>query len=302
MRILVTGGNGFLGKHLVERLLYLDDEPSVFVSASATNDLRDRQEVKRLFETFQPDIVFHLAAKVGGIGANQRHPYQFFYDNATMGINVIQQSIESGIDKLIMVGTTCSYPKLCTIPFNEKELFDGYPEETNAPYGIVKRMLLAGLQAAQKEHGLRYVYLIPTNLYGPGDNFNPETSHVIPALIRKCLEAKTEITVWGTGRATRDFLYVQDCVDALVLAMKKYDRPEPLNVGSGQEINIQTLLYFIKELVGFIGLVNWDTSKPDGQPRRKLNTRAIKYALDWEAKTNLKDGLRNTIEWYKSTF
>ncbi len=300
MKITVTGGEGFLGKHLVAKLAANND---VYKVSSSAYDLRKVDHVKSLFShTGKPDIVFHLAARVGGIGANRLHPGQFFYDNMLMGMNIIHQSMLQKVDKLIIVGTTCSYPKLGPIPFHESSLFDGYPEETNAPYGIAKRALLTMCQAYQLEYGLRFAYLIPTNLYGPGDNFNPETSHVIPALIKRCFEDKDKIIVWGSGKATRDFLYVEDCVEALVLAMDKYDRPEPLNVGSGEETNIKMLLYLIRKATGHEGQIKWDSSKPDGQPRRKLNTRAIKDALDWQAQTSLIEGLRSAVEWYQSTF
>ncbi len=301
MKITVTGSSGFLGKHLVKKLAAMDSNHDIYAPSGQERNLCLNDDVEGLIEhNRKTDIVFHLAARVGGIGANRLHPGQFFHDNMLMGMNVIHQCMLHNVGKLIIVGTTCSYPKLAHIPFHESSLFDGYPEETNAPYGIAKRALLTMCQAYQQEYGLRFAYLIPTNLYGPGDNFNPETSHVIPALIKKCFDDKDKITVWGSGKATRDFLYVEDCVEALMLAMDKYDRPEPLNVGSGEEINIKMLLYLIRKAISHKGQIEWDSSKPDGQPRRKLNTRAIKDALGWQARTSLVEGLKETVEWYQS--
>lgn len=299
MTIIITGGNGFLGSHLVKQL----GDREIFVPRSSSYDLRYEDDTRRMFKDAGPvDIVFHLAATVGGIGANRLHPGKFFYDNMLMSINVIHQASIAQVKKLIFVGTTCSYPKFAHIPFNEFSLFDGFPEETNAPYGIAKRAALVMLQAYQAEYGLNFNYLIPTNLYGPGDNFDDSTSHVIPALIKKCLQAKAQgdevITVWGTGNASRDFVYVEDAAGALVLAMERYERTEPLNLGSGNEIKISTLIYFIKEATGYKGDIVYDTSKPDGQPRRCLNTKETKAALNWTATTGLKEGLQKTVEWY----
>lgn len=297
--VIVTGGSGFLGSHLIAKL----GDREIFAPRSIDYDLRRENDTRRMFDYIgQPDIVFHLAATVGGIGANRMHPGRFFYDNMLMSLNVIHQAMLHKVGKLIVIGTTCSYPKFAPIPFNEFSLFDGYPEETNAPYGIAKRAALVMLQAYQAEYGLHFNYLIPTNLYGPGDNFEDSTSHVIPALIKKCLQAKKEgendVTVWGTGKATRDFVYVEDVADALVLAMDNYDRPEPLNLGSGDEVKINTLVYFIQEATGFEGKIKYDTSQPDGQPRRCLNTKDAKNALGWTATTTLKEGLQKTVEWY----
>lgn len=297
--VIITGGSGFLGSHLVKKL----NDRELFIPRSIDYDLRREDDTRRMFDYIgQADIVFHLAATVGGIGANRLHPGKFFYDNMQMSLNVIHQAMLHKVGKLIYIGTTCSYPKFAPIPFSEFSLFDGYPEETNAPYGIAKRAALTMLQAYQAEYGLNFNYLIPTNLYGPGDNFDDDSSHVIPALIKKCLAAKRqgddEIIVWGTGKATRDFVYVEDVTRALVLAMDNYDRPEPLNLGSGDEVKIGTLIYFIKEATGFDGNIKYDTSKPDGQPRRRLNPVEAKNALNWMATTSLQDGLQKTVEWY----
>lgn len=300
--VIVTGGSGFLGRHLITQLGKLGKR-EIFAPGSSAYDLRHRVDVKRLFkDAGQADVLFHLAATVGGIGANRLHPGRFFYDNMMMSLNVIHQAMRCKVSKIIFVGTTCSYPKFAPLPFSEHSLFDGFPEETNAPYGIAKRASLVMLQAYQAEYGQRFNYLIPTNLYGPGDNFDDSSSHVIPALIKKCLIAKErnepEITVWGTGKASRDFVYVEDVAKALILAMDNYDRPEPLNLGSGEEVTISTLIHFIKEATGYRGKTTYDTSKPDGQPRRCLNIREAKMALDWQAETSLKDGLQKTVEWY----
>lgn len=300
--VVVTGGAGFLGSHLVKKLAGRE----VFVPRSCDYDLRYQIDVKRLFNhAGSVDVLFHLAATVGGIGANRLHPGKFFYDNMLMSLNIIHEAMLRKIGKVVFVGTTCSYPKFAPIPFSEFNLFDGFPEETNAPYGIAKRAALVMLQAYQAEYGLKFNYLIPTNLYGPGDNFDDSTSHVIPALIKKCLEARAsgadKITVWGSGRPTRDFVFVEDVANALVLAMDNYDRPEPLNLGSGQEVQINTLIHFIKQATGFEGAVEYDSSRPDGQPRRKLNTNEAKRALGWTATTSLIDGLQKTVDWYVQT-
>lgn len=297
--VIITGGAGFLGSHLVSKL----DGRDIFIPRSSNYDLRYMEDTERLFKDAGPvDVLFHLAATVGGIGANRHHPGKFFYDNMLMSLNVIHQAMRHKVGKIIFVGTTCSYPKFAPIPFNEFNLFDGFPEETNAPYGIAKRAALVMLQAYEAEYGLKFNYLIPTNLYGPGDNFDDSSSHVIPALIKKCLAAKAEgadhITVWGTGRPTRDFVYIEDVADALVLAMDNYHRSEPLNLGSGEEVQINTLAYFIQQATGFNGTVEYDKSQPDGQPRRKLNTKEAKWAIGWTATTSLREGLQKTVEWY----
>lgn len=303
MNVLCTGSNGFMGHHLMAKLQAKGYEP--LGVRSEAYDLRKVDVVEHLFNSAgKIDVLFHLAATVGGIGANQLHPGKFFYDNMMMGMNIIHASRQHNVGKIVMVGSTCSYPKFAPIPFGEHSLFDGYPEETNAPYGIAKRSLLVMLQAYQQEYGLRFAYLIPTNCYGPGDKFDDNTSHVIPALIKKCLQAKvnneSSITAWGSGKASRDFVYVEDVAEALVLAMEKYDSPEPLNLGSGNEINISTLVYLIKQATGYSGNTVFDTSKPDGQPRRRLDTKAARAALGWEATTDLPIGLAKTVEWYQT--
>ncbi len=301
-KVVCTGGAGFLGSHLCD--LLREKGCDLFVPRSQDYDLRYPVYVDSLFHRIKDiDILLNLAANVGGIGYNQRHPYSLFYNNAIMGINLINSAIEFGVKKFVQIGTTCSYPKWAKPPFSEEALWDGYPEETNAPYGLAKKMLLVQLQAARDEFGFNGIYLLPTNLYGPKDTFVPYRSHVIPALIHKCLEAKekeeTSITVWGTGRATRDFLYVNDAAEAIILAAEKYNHPDPLNLGSGQEISIAVLAHHIVELSSYKGNIVWDVAEPDGQPRRLLNTSRAKDALGWTAKTDLKTGLKQTIEWYK---
>lgn len=303
--VLVTGGSGFLGQHLVGRLRELGCEP--VAPRQVECNLIHQDETDELIQSVQPDVIFHLAANVGGIGYNRHYPYQLFMDNALMGLNLINAAVLFGRrqQKFIQVGTVCAYPKHCPPPFNEKNLWWGYPEETNAAYGLAKKMLLPCLQSARAELGFNGIYLLPTNLYGPGDEFEPYRSHVIPALIRKCIEARDSqaeiVEVWGTGEASRDFLYVEDAVEGLILSAEKYNRPEPLNLGSGEEIRIGALVYLIKEIVGFKGQIIWDMTQPDGQPRRCLDTRSAKNALGWVAKVILKEGLQRTIEWYQST-
>lgn len=296
---VITGARGFVGSHLSSLL------PNAYGVSSSAYDLRRPAHIEALFKhAGKVDTLYHLAALVGGIGANATHPARFFYDNMIMGVQLVHAAYLHGVSKFVCVGTTCSYPKFSPIPFKEFNLFDGYPEETNAPYGIAKRSLLVMLQAYQQEYGLRFAYVIPTNLYGPGDNFEDSTSHVIPALIKKCLKAKAEnapsIEVWGTGKASRDFLYVEDAAQAIKLAGKNYDRPEPLNLGSGEEVRIDTLVYLIKEITGYTGKTVWNTSNPDGQPRRCLDTKAARQALGWQAETKLRDGLEKTVKWYES--
>jgi GDP-L-fucose synthase len=300
--VVVTGGAGFLGSHLVD--LLHENKCKPFVPRCQDYDLRYPVDISRMYQDAGAvDVLFNLAANVGGIGYNRAHPYALYYDNAIMATQVIHHAILQGVRKLVQVGTTCSYPKFCPAPFDERSLWDGYPEETNAPYGLAKRNLLVQLQAARAEFGFNGIYLIPTNLYGPRDEFGPERSHVIPALIGRCVEARENgrdsVTVWGTGRATRDFLYVRDAAEALLAAAERYNRPEPLNVGSGEEVTIAYLLHLIKELTGFKGREDWDMTKPDGQPRRKLSVGATRQALGWEAKTPLRGGLEETIRWYE---
>src|ERR1700730_16531014 len=290
-RVVVTGGHGFLGSFVVDRLRAAGAK-EVVVPRSDKHDLRIQTEALRLYTDARPDIVIHLAAVVGGIGANRKNPRRFFHDHAIMGLNVIEAGRIAGIEKFVCAGTICSYPKFTPVPFREKDFWNGYPEETNAPYGLAKKMLLVQLQAYREEYGFNGIYLTPVNLYGPRDNFDLESSHVIPALIRKCCEAKkshsAEITAWGTGSATREFLYVEDAAEAIVLAAEKYEKPDLVNLGSGEEISIRDLLEIICALIGYLGAVRWDIAKPDGQPRRCLDTSRAVAEFDWRAKTTLR--------------
>lgn len=300
-RVIVTGGHGFLGSFVVEKLRAAGAR-EVVASRSEFHDLRIQSEALRLYTDSRPDIVIHLAAVVGGIGANRANPGRFFYDNAMMGMNMIEAARIVGIEKFVCAGTICSYPKFTPVPFREEDFWNGYPEETNAPYGLAKKMLLVQLQAYREQYGLNGIYLTPVNLYGPRDNFDLETSHVIPALIRKCQEAKNnnsaEIVAWGTGNATREFLYVQDAAEAIVLAAEKYSKPALVNLGSGEEISVRDLLEMIRSQSGSTAAVRWDASKPDGQPRRCLDTSRAFAEFGWRAKTSLGDGLKKTIDWY----
>ena len=300
-RITVTGGGGFLGRHVVallERRGY-----DVFVPRRARYDLTEETAVRRLYADAKPHIVVHLAAIVGGIGANRREPGRFFYQNLHMGTMLMEHARREGIRKFVGVGTICSYPKLTPVPFTEDHLWDGYPEETNAPYGIAKKMLLVQGQAYRQQYGFNAIHLLPVNLYGPGDNFDPETSHVIPALIRKCLEAQergqSEIVCWGDGSPTREFLYVEDCAEGIVLATERFDGPEPVNLGSGIEISIRDLTMRVADSSGFRGRVVWDASKPNGQPRRCLDTSRARELFGFSARTDFRDGLLRTIDWYR---
>jgi len=301
-RVVVTGGAGFLGSVVVRKLQERGCK-QITIPRSREVDLREKAAIRRLLNDAQPDMVVHLAGLVGGIGANREHPAEFFYDNAIMGIQLIQQSYLAGVDKFICVGTICSYPKFAPVPFKEEELWNGYPEETNAPYGLAKKMLLAQLQAYRQQYGFNGIFLLPVNLYGPGDNFNPESSHVIPAVIKKCLDAvragRDEIVVWGTGEVTREFLYVEDAAEGIVLAAERYDKPEPVNIGAGIEISIEELVKIIAEHTGFSGKIIWDRSKPDGQPRRMLDTNRAKQAFGFRATVEFEDGLRRTVDCYK---
>jgi GDP-L-fucose synthase len=302
-RVVVSGGGGFLGSVVVEKLRAAGCR-EITVPRRREYDLREKSEALRLYKDARPDIFIHLAAVVGGIGANRANPGLFFYDNATMGLHVIEAARIAGLEKFVCAGTICSYPKFTPVPFREEDFWNGYPEETNAPYGLAKKMLLVQLQAYRQQYGLNGIYLTPVNLYGPGDNFDPETSHVIPALIRKCWEAKesraAEITAWGTGSATREFLYVADAAEAIVLAAEKYAKPDLVNLGSGEEISIRDLLEQVRSLVGFAGAVRWDATKPDGQPRRCLDTARALAEFGWRAKTRLQDGLKETIRWFEN--
>ena len=300
-RICVTGGAGFLGTHLIRRLKE-HGAREIFVPRYPEYDLVREADIIRMIDTAKPDIIIHLAAKVGGIGANRERPGEFFYDNLMMGVQLIHQSWLKGVEKFVAIGTICAYPKYTPIPFKEEDLWNGYPEETNAPYGLAKKMLLVQSQAYREQYGYNSIFLLPVNLYGPGDNFNPASSHVIPALIRKCLEAKeqgaTEIVAWGDGSPTREFIYVEDAAEGITLATERYNSSEPVNIGSGFEISIKDLTETIARLTGFTGTIRWDTSKPNGQPRRKLDTTRAREAFGFEAKTDFEEGLKRTIDWY----
>lgn len=303
-RVTVTGGSGFLGRFVVSKLQERGAK-DVFVPRKADYDLRQHAAVMDLLNDARPDVIIHMAAVVGGIGANRAHPAEFFYDNMMMGIQLMHEAWRAGGQKFVTVGTVCAYPKFTPVPFREENLWDGYPEETNAPYGLAKKMLLVQGQAYRQQYGYNTIYLLPTNLYGPHDNFDLETSHVIPALIRKALEAKErgekQLVAWGTGSPTREFLYVEDAAEGIVLAAERYNGAEPVNLGSGMEISIKDLVETIARLVGFQGEIVWDTEKPDGQPRRSLDTsRAEKY-FGFRAHTSFEEGLSKTVAWYFST-
>jgi len=301
---MVTGGAGFLGSHLIEKLECRSSDVNIFVPRSDTYDLREKANVRRAFRRADPDIVLHLAATVGGIGANRDNPGQYFYDNAIMGIELLDQARKFDVEKFTILGTVCAYPKHTPVPFSEDDLFSGYPEETNAPYGIAKKALLTQSKAYRKQWGFNSIYLIPVNLYGPRDDFDLETSHVIPAIIRKCIEARERgddaITAWGTGEPTREFLYVEDAASGILDATERYDSSEPVNLGSSREISIRELVETIADETGFEGRIEWDTDKPDGQPRRKLDTTRAKERFGWEASTPFREGLRRTIDWYET--
>jgi len=302
VRVLVTGGAGFLGSHVVDRLRA--DGAEVFVPRRSEYDLTDAASVERLFADARPELVIHLAAEVGGIGANRDNPGRYWYSNLLMGAHVLEQTRLSGASKLVLMGTICAYPKFAPIPFHENDLWSGYPEETNAPYGIAKKTLLVGAHGYREQYGTNAIYLLPVNLYGPRDNFDLETSHVIPALIRKMIDAQErgddEIVLWGDGSPTREFLYVDDCAEAIVLAAQKYDGEEPVNLGTGEEISIRELAELIQELTGFAGRITCDTTKPNGQPRRKLDVTAAEERFGFRAATPLREGLQRTIEWYRA--
>jgi GDP-L-fucose synthase len=301
-RVTVSGGNGFLGSFVVEKL-HASGCKEIFSPRSRDYDLREKSQAEKLFHDAKPDVFIHLAAVVGGIGANRANPGTFFYDNAMMGINSIEAARVASTKKFVCAGTICSYPKFTPVPFREDNIWNGYPEETNAPYGLAKKMLLVQLQSYGQQYGMNGIYLTPVNLYGPRDNFDLESSHVIPALIRKCLEAKgknaPEIVAWGTGTATREFLYVEDAATAIVTAAEKYEKAEPVNLGSGEEISIKALLEQICVATGYHGTIRWDATKPDGQPRRCLDTSRAASEFGWRATTNLNDGLKKTIAWYE---
>ena len=303
-RVVVTGGSGFLGRFVVEELR-AHGAAEVFVPRSREYDLRDRDAIRRMLADARPDVVIHLAAVVGGIGANRENPGRFFYDNAIMGIELIEHARQAGVRKFVTVGTVCSYPKFAPVPFREADLWDGYPEETNAPYGLAKKMLLVQGQAYRQQYGFNVIHLLPVNLFGPHDNFDPESSHVIPALIRKCVEARdagaAEVELWGTGAASREFLYVEDAARGIVLAAERYDGEEPVNLGVGHEMSIRELAAAIAAVTGYRGGFRWDPSKPDGQPRRALDTARARERFGFTAAIPFEEGLRRTVEWYERT-
>jgi len=299
--ILLTGGAGFLGSHIVDELHARGvNDDQLYIPRSRDLDLRRWENCVKAVKG--KDIVIHLAAKVGGIGFNQNYPGELFYDNALMGIQLIEAARQEDVEKCVILGTVCAYPKFTPVPFSEDDLWNGYPEETNAPYGLAKKMLLVQSQAYRQQYGFNSIYLLPVNLYGPGDNFNPESSHVIPALIRKFVEAvhekRTSVDVWGTGAASREFLYVEDAARAIVLATERYNKPAPVNIGAGQEISIKDLVEIIRKQTGFTGEIRWDPSKPNGQPRRCLVTSRAKEEFGFEAQMPFEEGMRRTVEWY----
>ena len=297
MRAAVTGGGGFLGSHLVERLQ--NDGHEVFVARRADYDLTIEGDAARLFEDARPELVFHLAAEVGGIGANRANPGRYWYANLVMGAHVLEQARRTGVGKLVLAGTVCAYPKFAPIPFREDYLWNGYPEETNAPYGVAKKSILVGAQAYREQYGLDSIFLLPANLYGPRDNFHETNAHVIADLIRKLAAGEDEVVLWGDGSPTREFLYVEDCVEGIVLAAERYDGPEPVNLGAGKEISIRELAELVADVVGFRGKITWDTSMPNGQPRRSVDaTRALEL-FGFEARTPLREGLERTVAWYR---
>jgi GDP-L-fucose synthase len=302
-RVCVTGGAGFLGSYVVDRLK-AQGAREVSVPRRREFDLTDASAVRRLYDTARPDIVIHLAAEVGGIGANREHPAQFFYNNLMMGTQLLHEGWRSGIEKFVAIGTVCAYPKHTPVPFREDDLWNGYPEETNAPYGLAKKMLLVQSQAYRQQYGFNSIFLLPVNLYGPRDNFDPASSHVIPALIRKCLEARqrgdSEVVVWGDGSPTREFLYADDAAEGILLAAEHYNGSDPVNLGSSNEISIKDLVELIARVTGFAGAIRWDTTKPNGQPRRRLDISRARELFGFESKTSFETGLSRTVEWYLS--
>ena len=301
-RVCVTGGAGFLGTHLIRKLRE-NGARDIFIAQYPEYDLVKGEDIDRLLADAHPDVIIHLAAHVGGIGANREKPAEFFYDNLMMGVQLIHKAWQRGVEKFVAIGTICAYPKFTPIPFKEEHLWDGYPEETNAPYGLAKKMLLVQSQAYRQQYGFNSIFLLPVNLYGPGDNFNPASSHVIPALIRKCLEAQeqgaAEIVAWGDGSPTREFIYVEDAAECITRATLYYNGAEPVNIGSSFEISIKDLTELIARLTGFEGSIRWDPSKPNGQPRRKLDTTRAREYFGFEAKTDFEAGLKRTIDWYR---
>lgn len=303
-RVMVTGGAGFLGTQVVERLRQAGCR-EIFVPRSAQYNLVEREAARRALKDARPDVIIHLAAVVGGIGANRANPGRYFYENLMMGVQLMEEARLAGVEKMTAVGTICSYPKFTPIPFREEDIWAGYPEETNAPYGLAKKMLLVQAQAYREQYGFNAIHLVPVNLYGPNDNFDPASSHVIPALIRKCLEARDRgdesITVWGDGTASREFLYVDDAAEGIVLATERYDDTDPVNLGSGREILIRDLVTLIAELTGFRGRIDFDPSMPNGQPRRCLDTSRAEQGFGFRSRTDFRTGLRETIAWYERT-
>jgi len=299
--VTVTGGSGFLGSYVVKKLEERGCR-NIFVPRSKDYDLVYYQACEKVYEDSRPDIVIHLAAKVGGIGANRENPGKFFYENLMMGVQMMDLGRRAGIEKFVAIGTICAYPKFTPVPFKEEDLWNGYPEETNAPYGLAKKMLLVQSQAYRQQYGFNAIYLLPVNLYGPGDNFDPKSSHVIPALIKKCLDAiankSKEITVWGSGKPTREFLYMEDAAEGILLASEKYNKPDPVNLGAGFEISIKDLVSLIAKLTDFKGRVLWDHSMPDGQPKRMLDTSRAEKEFGFKASIELEEGLRRTVDWY----
>jgi GDP-L-fucose synthase len=302
-RVVVTGGSGFLGSRLVAKLRAKSPK-EIFIPRRADYDLVQWDNVVRLYKDARPDLVIHLAGNVGGIGANRANPGRFFYDNLMMGVQMIEYARRQGISKFVALGTICSYPKFTPVPFREENLWDGYPEETNAPYGLAKKMLLVQAQAYREQYGFNTIFLLPVNLYGPNDNFDPNTSHAIPAIIRKCVDAvetgAKEVVLWGTGKATREFLHVDDAAEGILLASERYNGSEPVNVGAGMETSIENLAVLISKLTGFQGRIVWDSTKPDGQPRRSLDTRRAEKEFGFRARIPFETGLKETIEWYRA--
>lgn len=300
-RVMVTGGSGFLGGFVVDKLK-AEGAADIAIPRHRKDDLRHKENIERVIRESRPQVIIHLAARVGGIGANRAHPAEFFYDNLMMGVQLMHHAWEAGVEKFVAVGTVCAYPKFAPVPFREDDLWNGYPEETNAPYGLAKKMLLVQSQSYRQQYGFNSIYLLPVNLYGPRDNFNPESSHVIPALIKKCVEARERgadhIDAWGDGSPTREFLYVEDAAEGLVLAAEKYDKPDPVNLGSAFEISIKDLTETIARLTGFTGEIRWDTSQPNGQPRRKLDVSRAEREFGFRSHTSFEDGLKKTIDWY----
>ncbi|HXM46339.1 MAG TPA: GDP-L-fucose synthase [Pyrinomonadaceae bacterium] len=304
-RVTVTGGAGFLGRFVTE-MLKADTDVEIFVPRSRDYNLIEKDDINRMLDDSEPDLVIHLAAVVGGIGHNQKNPGKFFYDNLMMGVQLIEQSRLRGVKKFVATGTVCAYPKFTPVPFKEDDIWNGYPEETNAPYGLAKKMMLVQSQAYREQYGFNSIFLLPANLYGPGDNFDLETSHVIPALIRKCVEARRSgadfIEVWGSGSPSREFLYGEDCAEGIIKAAALYNESDPVNLGNGREVVIKDLVEMIVRLTGFEGEIRWQANKPDGQPRRQIDTTRAAERFGFSAHTSLEQGLRQTIDWYETTF